>query len=109
MIVQDADEVFYRMNCGVHRFSSMVVLSIVQSAGLGNNLSKPNQYTEIEYLGQYSVCKFFLILSQWIMWALLQKNEGTAGRDTIYLAAPEDRTWSEGISRPGRCVHGDSY
>ena len=35
------------------------------------------------------------------------KNEGTAGRDTIYLAAPEDRAWSEGISRPGRCVHGD--
>ena len=35
------------------------------------------------------------------------KNEGTAGRDTIYLAAPEDRAWSEGISRPGRCAHGD--
>ena len=40
---------------------------------------------------------------------VVAKNEGTAGRDTIYLAAPEDRTWSEGISRPGRCVHGDSY
>ena len=35
------------------------------------------------------------------------KNEGTTGRDTIYLAAPEDRAWSEGISRPGRCAHGD--
>ncbi len=37
------------------------------------------------------------------------KNEGTTGRDTIYLAAPEDRAWSEGISRPGRCAHGDLY
>ncbi len=39
----------------------MAVLFIVQPAGQVNNFPEPNQYTEIEYLGQYSVCKFFPI------------------------------------------------
>ena len=52
------------MNRGVHRFSSITVLSIVQSAELGNNVPESSQYKEIEYTDQYSVCKYFLILSQ---------------------------------------------
>jgi len=52
-----------RSSIVVHRFSSIAVLSIVQSAELGNNLPESNQYKEIEYTEQYSVCKYFLILS----------------------------------------------
>ena len=63
IIAPNANEIFYRMNRGVHRFSSIAVLSIVQSAELGNNLPESNQYKEIEYTEQYSVCKYFLILS----------------------------------------------
>ncbi len=78
----------------------MIVLSIVQSAGLGNNLSKPNQYTEIEYLGQYSVCKFFLILSQWIMWALLQKMRGRQGGIPFTLPPPKTGPGVKGYLGP---------
>ncbi len=52
-----------RSSIVVHRFSSIAVLSIVQSAELGNNLPESNQYKEIEYTEQYSVCNYFLILS----------------------------------------------
>ena len=34
------------------------------------------------------------------MWALLQKNEGTAERDPIYLAVPEDRAGVKGYLGP---------
>lgn len=34
------------------------------------------------------------------MWALLKKNEGTAGRESIYLAAPEDRAGVKGYLGP---------
>ena len=38
--------------------------------------------------------------------ALLEKNEGTAGRDTIYHAAPEDRAGVKGYLGPAVVFRG---